>query len=133
MGASIALAVVKALYTSQIGRLRMVRDSGPDPLYRPDWHDHLVAEARVNLWHNASGLQTLDGMPEVPCAAAIDCWYFASETPSAPLGLRLGRGAGEYSVKAVVPLDQVRDCFESRHVRVLADRVDELAREGVKA
>src|SRR5579859_1557809 len=78
----IALSALKRLYASLIGRLRMVRESGPDPLFRPDWHDHLVAEARVNLWHNVRQLA------EPPAACAIDCWYVpSSRRASAPPGL----------------------------------------------
>jgi len=112
----IALAAVKRLYTSLIGRLRMLRESGPDPLYRPDWHDHLVAESRVNLWHNVRQLA------EPPAACAIDCWYVPSAAAAAPAGLKLGQGAGEYSVK-VVPMSICTDAFSKHQVRTLMNTV----------
>lgn len=112
----IALSALKRLYASLIGRLRMVRESGPDPLFRPDWHDHLVAEARVNLWHNARQLA------EPPAACAIDCWYVPSTTAAAPAGLKLGGGAGEYSLK-VVPMADLAELFNRGHVRELMNTV----------
>lgn len=128
----LACAAVKAVYTQSIGWLssRLWAREG-HALYRPDWRDAIIAQARANLLRTAESC-TAAGVP--PFMVGADCLYFTSNEPdpvrALPPALTLGQTLRDFKVKdAAVPLADLLPLLDSPSVRV-GDIQRELNRRG---
>jgi hypothetical protein len=97
--------LLKRAYTEMLGRLRWHKHRG-GPLYRPDWHAHIVADSRSRVW--ASAAHFLHETGRAPAAANVDCWYVLADTPTLPPGF----DPRFWRVDKTVPLEAVRSHFE---------------------
>jgi hypothetical protein len=110
---AVALPILKRAYTAFVGRLRIESARGT-PSYRPDWHAHIVADARERFWRTGAAFEHL------PAAADVDCWYVPSSSTELPPDVN----PAWYRVKAAVPMAKVRECFEQRAPTALLQRVE---------
>ncbi|MFC9916347.1 hypothetical protein [Streptomyces sp. NPDC127197] len=115
-----------ALYKSLIGYL--ARTSGPrneaDALWRPDWRDHLKAETYGRMYYSLQRIGQTSG--RYPVATYVDAAYWVSNSPdpieSAPKGMVLGSGGGQWKHEACVPLAAVREHLGEKSFKRMFER-----------
>jgi hypothetical protein len=82
-------------------------------LYRPDWHDVILAEADARLLRRAYRIGTATG--RWPVGVKTDALFYTSDeldpVKAAPAGLPLGRRLGEFTHDGMVPLAVIRGSF----------------------
>jgi hypothetical protein len=111
--AAIALTVIKQIYASRVGAFRPhdLDTARPDPLIRPDVRDAFISKSFCNDYRRTRKIGAASG--RWPVAIYADAVYYASEDPdpvkSAPAGLTLGSGLGQYKVVHSVPVGVVAD------------------------
>lgn len=111
----IADPLLKRSYTELVGRFRMEAHKGT-PLYRPDWHAHIVADARVRIWRGA-----YFAADTPPAACNLDCWYILADAPILPPAYA---SSPWWRLIAAAPAADVGlDVFDGRSVGELAKRV----------
>jgi hypothetical protein len=119
--AAIARSLLKRTYTELVGRLRMEAHRGT-PLYRPDWHAAIVADARARVFRGGLELARCE---LAPAACAIDCWYVLAATPELPPALE----AQHWRLSAAVPTARVDlAVFDDASVVELQSRIREATR-----
>lgn len=82
-GAAAALATIKALYSSTVGKLAESEHNPEFHLWRPDWRDHVIAATRTAILHTVSKAQEISG--EHPLVVDRDAVFYASDDPD-PIG-----------------------------------------------
>jgi hypothetical protein len=97
--------LLKRAYTELVGRLRWHKHRG-GPLYRPDWHAHIVADSRSRAWWWALNYQQQTDC--APVAVAVDCWYVLADRAELPPGF----DPRYWRLDKTVPLEAVRPYFE---------------------
>lgn len=97
--------LLKRAYTELVGRLRWGKHRG-GPLFRPDWHAHIVADARARIWASAAHYVYETG--RAPAGAAVDCWYVPSDREELPPGF----DPRYWRLDKVLPLEKARHAFE---------------------
>jgi len=117
--ARLALDVLKYTYAVTVSTLGWTWYKHDDPLYRPDWRHHIIAQANANL-SRALGRLEAAGVPVV--AVNVDCAYVVSDEPdpvAAMKGtLKLGEGLGDFKVRdAAIPLVAVVEAFDPERQR----------------
>jgi hypothetical protein len=117
--ARLALDVLKYTYAVTVSTLGGTWYKHDDPLYRPDWRHHIIAQANANL-SRALGRLEAAGVPVV--AVNVDCAYVVSDEPdpvAAMKGtLKLGEGLGDFKVRdAAIPLVAVVEAFDPERQR----------------
>jgi len=122
----IARSAVKDVYTVTIGWLAgSVRgwDRSNDDLFRPDWRDFVIAQARVNLQRNVLRCVSRGFAPWL---VAADCMYFATDEPDAEAfaamaDIPLGDTLRDFSIKErAIPLAEIADLADGhRHANEL--------------
>ena len=106
----LAYQAVKAIYTQAIGWLSSTAwDREGDELWRPDWRDAIIGQARTNLFRNILGFVQ---SRHVPWMAGADCLYFISDDPdplsAKPDKMKIGEALSDYKVKdAAIPLEEL--------------------------
>lgn len=74
----------------------------PGSMYRPDWQQAVVAQARVSLWRRLWTIGKAEG--RWPLTIDVDCIEYGSPLAdpieACPRGLTLGAGLGKFTVKA---------------------------------
>jgi hypothetical protein len=96
------------LYKSFVGYL--ARTAGPrnadDILWRPDYRDHIEAEAYGRMFRNL--IKARDASGRHPIAAHVDAVYFTTSQPTPvkarPAGLTYGTGGGAWKDEGYAPL-----------------------------
>lgn len=121
--------LLKRAYTELVGRLRWQGHRGT-LLYRPDWHAHIVADARSRVWRDAWAFAH-GSSGEAPAAVATDAWYVFAERPELPEAF----DPRYWRLDKAVPAAEVLECFELQEptyargpVGALAARVAGIAR-----
>jgi hypothetical protein len=93
------LAAVKLAYNKFFGWLASEQVGGE--LARPDWHQLVIAQSRVNLYRKLARLE------RPPFAVDVDALYLTAPTadPAAacPAGLQLGPGLGQFKHAGTAP------------------------------
>ena len=97
--------LLKRAYTELVGRLRWHKHRG-GPLFRPDWHAQIVADARARVW--AAGAHYAHETGRAPVAAVVDCWYVLADTAELPPGF----DPRFWRLDKVLPAEKVRGAFE---------------------
>lgn len=114
----VADPLLKRAYTELVGRLRMEAHRGT-PLYRPDWHATVVADARSRVWLGAYAFLKISS--KSPAAINLDCWYVLHDQPRLPEPWNQSLW---WRMDAAVPLADVgADVFEGRSVGELSKRI----------
>lgn len=111
--ASLALNIVKSLYSKGVGNLaaRKKRDSDElEDFYRPNWRDFIIAQARANIIRNMikTGLR--------PFAIRTDAIYLISDSPDPMVAagkLRIGEEPGSWDHIGSIPFDLLPDEFHN--------------------
>jgi hypothetical protein len=97
--AQAVLAAVKLAYNKFFGWLASEQVGGE--LARPDWHQLVIAQSRVNLYRKLARLD------RPPFAVDVDALYLTAPTadPAAacPAGLQLGPGLGQFKHAGAAP------------------------------
>jgi hypothetical protein len=97
--AQAVLAAVKLAYNKFFGWLASEQVGGE--LARPDWHQLVIAQSRVNLYRKLARLE------RPPFAVDVDALYLTAPTadPAAacPTGLQLGPGLGQFKHAGAAP------------------------------
>jgi hypothetical protein len=104
-GHRVALAAVKDTYAAGIGSLNswQKRDH-PDQLYRPDWRDAVISQARANEWRAL--WRVFAATHQTPFAVGADCAYYLGDRDGDLPPLRTGLGLGQWKRKDIaVPAD----------------------------
>jgi hypothetical protein len=97
--------LLKRAYTELVGRLRWEHHKGT-PLYRPDWHAHIVADSRCRVIRD--GLGSSENAGVAPAALAVDCWYVLADQPELPAGF----DPKFWRLDAAIPTEKLRECFD---------------------
>lgn len=134
LGARLALAATKQLYTRGIGWLEMPSETwrtADNPLARPDIAQAVRAAARANLYRDLLRLDPHAG-PLPFAVAKNDTIYVTSDEDdaikAAPAGLRLGEGLGQWKpvwrepVALAEAIAAIRDGSAVPLIRRLAER-----------
>jgi hypothetical protein len=130
----LAAAVVKILYSSQIGnfaaRVRTAdeEDDGAqapaDELARPDANDMIISKALANDYRRMSRIGGMSG--RWPVATFNDAHYYASDDPNprtaAPQGMTLGDDLGQYSHEATIALPDFAQLLGERSFHAAVKR-----------
>jgi len=86
---------------------------GNEDLYRPDWHDVILAEADARLLRRAHRIGTATG--RWPVGVRTDALYYTSDeldpVKAAPAGLPIGDGLGQFKPEGTAPLAAIRSTF----------------------
>jgi hypothetical protein len=86
---------------------------GNEDLYRPDWHDTILAEADARLLRRAHRIGKATG--RWPVGVKTDALFYTSDeldpVKAAPAGLPLGLKLGEFTHEGTVPLAAIRGSF----------------------
>jgi len=109
---ALAWGALRALYTSLIGYL--ARTTGPrgddDPLWRPDWRDHIKAQTYANMYRQLVKIGQSAG--RWPAAKGVDAAYYVTDhsdpVQGAPAGLIVGNRGGQWKPEALAVLAVVR-------------------------
>lgn len=67
--------ILKAVSLKAIGWLGS-SEYAKDWMYRPDWHNAIIADAQARMMHNAVKVKSLTG--QTPFKCEVDCLYYAS-------------------------------------------------------
>jgi hypothetical protein len=113
----IADPLLKRMYTELVGRLRMDAHRGT-PLYRPDWHATIVADARARIWQAAA--TSYHQYDLTPAACNLDCWYLLADRAELPAGFDPKFWRLETALAAA---EVGLDVFDGQSVRELSARV----------
>jgi hypothetical protein len=97
--------LLKRAYTELVGRLRWTGHRGT-LLFRPDWHAHIVADARSRIWRAA--WQFAQDAGEAPAAVATDAWYVLADRPELPAAF----DPRYWRLDKAVPAGDLLECFE---------------------
>lgn len=79
-GAAAALATIKALYSSTVGKLAETEHNPDFHLWRPDWRDHVIASTRTAILHTLTKAQEISG--QHPLVVDRDAVFYASDDPN---------------------------------------------------
>jgi len=86
---------------------------GSEDLYRPDWHDVILAEADARLLRRAHRIGMSTG--RWPVGVKTDALFYTSDemdpVKAAPAGLPLGLRLGEFTHEGMAPLAAIRGSF----------------------
>ena len=106
----LAYQAIKAIYTQSIGWLSSTAwDREGDDLWRPDWRDAIIGQARANLFRN---ILTFVKSGHIPWMAGADCLYFVSDDPdpltAKPEKMSIGDTLRDFKIKdAAIPLEEL--------------------------
>lgn len=124
-GTCAAYATWKLMWAGRVGAFA-AKDSRR--LYRPDVRDMVITRAYANQWRAA--VKIADASGRFPLAQYVDALYYVSDSPdpieSAPTGMKLGTGVGQWKPEGAVPLAALRehDKWETQFHRVFVAERD---------